>query len=220
MASPIVCVLKGRSGVKGVRLCCDYRYLNKFTRGDAYAIPDIPDVIHKVGAATYTSCWDAHFGYWELQVKPEHRWSMAFVTDFVVFEWVRMPFGLKCASNSFIRAVNAIMQPINSLTPMLTIWQLFRWLGVAFATCPPVSICDARVSLTLKLEKCQFAKLQVTFVGHIIASGRHASRSRQSGLRRKYESPHNEKRSSPGLGLLLLFSVVHQGFRGDGQTPY
>ena len=43
MASPIVCVLKGKHGSGGVRICCDYRYVNKFTLGDAYPTPDITE---------------------------------------------------------------------------------------------------------------------------------------------------------------------------------
>jgi len=35
MASPIVCVLKGNDGKDGVRIAADYRYLNKFSIGDA-----------------------------------------------------------------------------------------------------------------------------------------------------------------------------------------
>ena len=66
MASPIVCVLKGRNGENGVRLCCDYRYLNKYTSGDAYPTPDITDVIHKVGKAQWISSWDIRSGYWHL----------------------------------------------------------------------------------------------------------------------------------------------------------
>ena len=45
MASPIVCVLKGRQGENGVCLCCDYCYLNKYTRADSFPTPDIADVI-------------------------------------------------------------------------------------------------------------------------------------------------------------------------------
>ena len=86
MASNIVCVLKGRNGENGVRLCCDYRYLNKFTRGDTYPTPDISDVIHRVGKAHYISNWDLKSGYHQLLIKPEHRWLTAFVTDFGVFE--------------------------------------------------------------------------------------------------------------------------------------
>jgi len=59
MASPIVCVLKGKQGKGGIRLCCDYRYVNKYTKGDAYPTPDITDVIHCVGKARYISTWDA-----------------------------------------------------------------------------------------------------------------------------------------------------------------
>ena len=36
----------------------------------------------------------------------------AFVTDFGLFEWVRMPFRLKCASNSFIRALQLLLFPL------------------------------------------------------------------------------------------------------------
>jgi len=53
MASPTVCVLKGRNGENGVRLCCDFRYLNKFARGDSYPTPDINNVIHTVGKVRY-----------------------------------------------------------------------------------------------------------------------------------------------------------------------
>ena len=40
------------------------------------------------------------------------RWLTAFVTDFGLFEWIRVPFGLKCASNSFIRALQQLFFPL------------------------------------------------------------------------------------------------------------
>ena len=36
-----VCVLKGRDGRDGIRLAVDYRYVNRFTRGDVFLLPDI-----------------------------------------------------------------------------------------------------------------------------------------------------------------------------------
>ena len=110
MASPIVCVLKGRNGENGIRLCCDYRYLNRYTRGDAYPNPDITDVIHKVGKAHWISRWDTHNGYWQILVKPEHRWLpplshiMAFLDGYM--------YHLKCAFNSFIRALQQMPFPL------------------------------------------------------------------------------------------------------------
>jgi len=175
LASPIVCVLKGRHGENGVQMCCDYRYLNKFTRGDAYPTPNISGIIHRVGIAHWISSWDMKSGYYQLLVKPEHRWLTGFVMDFGTYRWVRMPFGLKCASNSFIRAVQQMLQPIqefcDSYVDGLATFSDHRMAHLAHVRMFLSTMRDA--GLTLKLEKCDSAKPQVTFVGHIIGSRRH-----------------------------------------------
>jgi len=53
MASPLVCVLKGKEGCDGVRLAVDYRYLNRFTHSDAYALPDLSSIFQRVGRSRY-----------------------------------------------------------------------------------------------------------------------------------------------------------------------
>jgi len=85
MASPVVCILKGRDGSKGVRLAIDFRYVNKYSVGDAYPTPDVPDVLQRVGSANYISTFDAKAGYWQIGVKPESRWLTAFVCDAGLF---------------------------------------------------------------------------------------------------------------------------------------
>ena len=70
MASPIVCVLKGKDGKDGVRLAIDYRYVNKYTVGDAYPMPDITDLIQRIGKANYISLFEAKGAYWQLGGAP------------------------------------------------------------------------------------------------------------------------------------------------------
>jgi len=53
MASPLVCVLKGNYGQGGVRLAVDYQYVNSFTQNDAYVMPHLNDLLHKVGSANF-----------------------------------------------------------------------------------------------------------------------------------------------------------------------
>jgi len=72
MASPIVCVLKGKDGKDGVRIAVDYRYLNKFCLGDAYPTPDIGDIIQRVGKAPYISTCDLKGAFWQICVKEDH----------------------------------------------------------------------------------------------------------------------------------------------------
>ena len=49
MTSPLVCVLKGKEGRDGVRLAVDYRYVNRFTFSNAYALPDLSSIFQRVG---------------------------------------------------------------------------------------------------------------------------------------------------------------------------
>ena len=214
MASPIVCVLKNRNAGGGVQICCDYRYLNKFTKGDAYPTPDITDVIHKVGKAHKISTWDTRSGYWQLLVKPEHRWLTAFVTDFGVFEWTRMPFGLKCASNSFVRAVQRILQPIrdfsdsyvDDLATFSDDWHVHLEHTRSFLT------VIRKSGLTLKLEKCKFAMSEVTFVGHTIGSGQHGPDPNKVACVESMKTPVTKKEVRQILGFFSYFRTYIEKF--------
>jgi len=113
MASPIVCVLKKQGGI---RLAVDYRYLNSFTVSDAFPMPTVNDCLLKLGAANFISTFDAKSGYWQLPVAEEDRWLTAFVTNDGLYKWVRMPFGLKNAGTTFVRAMRIMLSPIKDFT--------------------------------------------------------------------------------------------------------
>jgi len=54
MAIPLVCVSKGKvDGKGGVRLAVDYKYVNSLTQNDAYVMPNLNDLRHKVGSANF-----------------------------------------------------------------------------------------------------------------------------------------------------------------------
>ena len=76
-------------------------------------MPHLLDSIQKVGAARYISVWDARSGYWQLGMKEESKWLTAFAYDGGLYEWNRMPFGLKSSGNSFCRCIQIFIQPIH-----------------------------------------------------------------------------------------------------------
>jgi ribosomal protein L21E len=173
MASPVVCVLKGPNGENGVRLAVDFRYVNKYSAGDCYPTPDVADVLQKVSRASFISTFDAKSGYWQIPVKPESQWLTCFVCSSGLYEFVRMPFGLKSASNTFIRAIARILEPIRSFTEAFVddmsvlsgTWEehlvhLEKYLNVIKES-----------GLTLGLKKCSFGQPKATFVGHVVGSG-------------------------------------------------
>ena len=53
MISPIVCVIKHdlcKSGSMKVRLVCDLRYLNRYTRSDPFPVPDQDEIMNKLAS--------------------------------------------------------------------------------------------------------------------------------------------------------------------------
>ena len=119
MASHIVCVAKKFGGV---RIACDYRYLNSFTVGDAYRMSRINEMLSKIGSSKIISTFDAKSGYWQIPVAEEDRWLTAFITHDGLYEWVRMPFGVKNAGTTFVRAVRSMLTPICASAPHQTIF--------------------------------------------------------------------------------------------------
>ena len=79
MLSPIVCVSKGKDDKDGVRIAVNYRYLNKYCEGDAYPMPEISDLIQKVGQSKVITLCDIKSVYHQIDLKPEHQWLTAFV---------------------------------------------------------------------------------------------------------------------------------------------
>jgi len=130
MASPLVCVLKGKDGKNGVRLAVDYRYVNKHSYGDAFPISDVADVKQRVASKRWITVVDAKSGYWATPVKSEDRWLTAFVYNDGLYQFHRTPFGLKSSGATFVRAMKKILQPVKDITDMLTILPPFQMNGI------------------------------------------------------------------------------------------
>jgi hypothetical protein len=175
MASPLVCVLKGKDGKGGIRLAVDYKYVNSFTQNDAYVMPNLNDLIQKVGSAKFITTTDCRSGYWQLPIRQEDQWLTAFAYDGGLWEWTRLPFGLRTSGNTFVRCIQKILNPVRDFS---------------FSFVDDLSVCSfnwdqhmdqlsaflneiRKSGLTLNLKKCSFARPEVKFVGHVIGSGRH-----------------------------------------------
>ena len=175
MASPLVCVLKGKDGKGGVRLAIDYRYVNSFSQNDAYVMPNLNDLIQKVGSAYFISTTDCRSGYWQLPIRRQDRWLTAFAYDGGLCEWTRLPFGLKTSGNTFVRCVQIILNPVrefsfsfvDDLSVCSNTWKQHLTHLRAFLTEIQKS------GLTMSIRKCSFGKPEVRYVGHIVGSGRH-----------------------------------------------
>ena len=88
------------------RPCGDYRRLNAVTVPDRYAIPNIETIHHKLSNSTIYSRLDLVKAYHFVPVNKEDVSKTAICTPFGTFEYVRMPFGLRNAANTFQRFID------------------------------------------------------------------------------------------------------------------
>jgi hypothetical protein len=91
-ACPVVLVKKNGS----IRFCCDFRRLNDATSKDSNPLPRISKIINTLAGAKLFSTMDCKSGYHQLALKPEDSHKTAFATQYGLFEWKVMPFGV-CA---------------------------------------------------------------------------------------------------------------------------
>ena len=106
-ASALVLVRK-KGG--GLRVCVDYRALNKDTEPDKYPIPRIDELIDRVGRckAKIFSALDLMKGYHQVKMKEEDKHKTAFVCHDGLYQYRRMPFGLTNAPATFQRLIDTI----------------------------------------------------------------------------------------------------------------
>jgi len=96
----------------------------------------INETLTKIGSSKVISTFDAKSGYWQITVSEEDRWLTAFVRHDGLYEWVRMPFGLKNAGATFVRAIRSVLTPICDffLSHMLTTSVLSLMTGRSIST--------------------------------------------------------------------------------------
>ncbi|MBW0504072.1 hypothetical protein O181_043787 [Austropuccinia psidii MF-1] len=92
------------------RLCGDLRALNNYTKADRYPIPRIPHALDKLAKAKYITKMDCMKGFHQNRVKPNSMKLLRIICHMGIYEYTRMPFGIKNAPAHFQRMMDTIFQ--------------------------------------------------------------------------------------------------------------
>ena len=93
--TPMVCVWKKEK--KDIRLCLDFRQLNKITERPAFPMPHIDEMLDILNGSRYFSTIDLSNAYYQVKLDEESQEKTAFSTKTGQFCFNRMPFGIAAA---------------------------------------------------------------------------------------------------------------------------
>ncbi|KAG1937121.1 hypothetical protein F2P79_018352 [Pimephales promelas] len=169
-AAPIVMV---RKKDQTLRLCVDYRPLNKRTIKDAYPLPRIQDTLDTLSTARYFSTLDLTSGYWQVELTPRARKATAFCTRKGLFEWNVMPFGLCNGPATFQRLMDRVLAGLQWETCLVYLDDIIVLGRDRTEMLERLSQVFGRLrAANLKLEpsKCVLFREQVAYLGHIVSA--------------------------------------------------
>ncbi len=188
------------------RPCGDYRRLNLATTPDTYPLPNIQDLSSRLHSCSILSKLDLRKGYYQIPVQEGDIHKKAVITPFGLWEFLRMPFGLCNAGQSFQRFMDEVLS------------------GLDFAFCYLDDILIGSSSteehmqhlhlvlqrlqefgLVLNMEKCELARQEIDFLGqHITAEGASPIPRHVQAIQ-DFPAPQDRKQLQTFLGMVNFY---------------
>ncbi|XP_070665252.1 uncharacterized protein [Malus domestica] len=156
-----------------LRLCIDYRQLNRVTIKNRYPLPRIDDLFDQLKGACVFSKIDLRSGYYQLKIKDEDVHKTAFRTRYGHYEFLVMPFGLTNAPAAFMRLMNEVFQEYLDKFVIVFIDDILVYSKSKSDHIRHLNLVLRKLRehrLYAKFSKCEFWLDQVAFLGHVVSA--------------------------------------------------
>ena len=158
---------------KTLRLCIDYRRLNRVTIKNRYPLPRIDDLFDQLRGALVYSKINLHTSYHQLRVRETDIPKTEFRMRYGHIEFTVMPFGLTNAPAAFMDLMHRVFEPyldqfVVVFVDDILIYSQLEWEQEYHFRIVLQLLRDHQ--LYSKFIKCEFCLTEVRFLGHVVSA--------------------------------------------------
>jgi RNase H-like domain found in reverse transcriptase/Reverse transcriptase (RNA-dependent DNA polymerase)/Integrase zinc binding domain/Chromo (CHRromatin Organisation MOdifier) domain/Aspartyl protease len=191
-----------------LRMCVDYRRLNKQTIKQRHPIPRIDHLLDQFGNAKVFSLLDLKAGYAQIRLHPKDIPRSAFTTPFGHFEYTVVPFGMANAPSAFSKIMQHVLRSVLGRCAEVYLDDV-----MVFSSTPEQHQKDLATVLQLlrdhnlyaNAKKCTLFTHEVKYLGHIINKDGISVDPGKTAKLRDWPVPTSVKELQAFLGLCNYF---------------
>jgi len=206
-----------------LRLCVDYRQLNKLTILDKYPLPLMSELRDRVAGATIFTKLDLKDGYHLIRIKKGDEWKSAFRTRYRQYEYKVLQFGVVNAPATFQCMINKILREFLDQGVVVYLEDILIYSKTQAEHVAMVKKVLSRLmehQLAVSIKKSEFHVKAVEFLGYIVATDGVTMSTRKVDSIRKWKAPRSVKEVQIFLGFANFSKIckaITETLKGDKQ---
>ena len=168
--APVLFVPK--KGTDKLRLCVDYRSLNRISKKDKAPIPLISEILNRLGEANVYTKLDLKDAYHRMRIREGDEWKTAFRCRYGHFEYQVLPFGLMNAPGSFQNYIHDVLGDLVDSTCIVYLDDILVYSKDPAEHTEHVRQILERLAqhkLYLNAKKCEYTVDKVSFLGFVVS---------------------------------------------------
>ena len=190
-----------------IRPCGDYRALNSRTKEDRYPVPNLQEFSSQLAGSAIFSRIDLVKAFHQIPVHPDDIPKTAIITPFGLFEYLRMPFGLRNSAQTFQRFIDEVLRGL----PFC-----FAYIDDLLIASPDEASHRQHLQQVLtrlqdygvqiNADKSELGVASLTFLGHTVTTAGIAPLHSKCEAIQQFPKPFTQRRLKEFLGMVNYYN--------------